>query len=216
MGSVESAFTSIQLAWKQLTPDECLFAPIAAFQLAISLLRRIVEFDRRLRAGETVPSAHNLGLSLHRKTVGLVGMGDIAREVAKKFHYGSSCQIIVYSPTSPNDRWTTDSKEPANVVIPHERIGSLDELLARSDIVSLHCPLLPETRNMISAEQLGKMKSTAILLNLGRGGLVDEKDLYEACQKRKIFGAGEHNFVLEAINAILTTRLHSSGSHVCY
>lgn len=160
-------------------------------QLAISVARRVTEFDRRLRAGETIPSALNMGLSLYRKTIGLVGMGDIAREVARKFHYGSSCRIIVYSPTSPTTRWTKASTEPNNIIIPHTRAASLDELLEASDVVSLHCPEIPETRNMMGASQFAKMNSKAIFLNLGRGGLVDEEALYNACKSRVIFGAGE-------------------------
>lgn len=158
--------------------------------MAISVTRRTAEFDRRLRAGETVPSAHNLGLSLHGKTVGLVGMGDIAREVAIKFYYASKCKILIYSPTSPRTRWTKASSDPNDPVIPHERVNSLDELLERSDVVSLHCPEVPETKDMMSTPQFAKMKPTAIFLNLGRGGLVDEDALYTACKTGQIFGAG--------------------------
>lgn len=160
--------------------------------MAIAVARRTVELDRRLRAGETVPSAHNLGLSLHGKVVGLVGMGDIAREAAKKFHYGSSCQIIIYSPTSPLERWTANSPFPEEAIIPHKRMDSLDELLQQSDVVSLHCPEVPETINMMSKKQFDKMKKTAIFLNLGRGALVDEEALYEACKNKRILGAGMH------------------------
>lgn len=163
-----------------------------ALSLALSIARRTVEFDRRLRAGETIPSAHNLGLSLFGKIIGLVGMGDIAREVALKFHHAFSCRIIVYSPTSPRTRWTTASTVPGDPSIPHSRVESLDQLLAVSDLVSLHCPELPETRNMMGAEQFAQMKPTAIFLNLGRGGLVDEDALYKACKNRSIFGAGRY------------------------
>jgi phosphoglycerate dehydrogenase-like enzyme len=158
--------------------------------LALSVARRTVEFDRRLRAGETIPSAYNLGLSLFNKTIGLVGMGDIAREVALKFSLAFSCKIIIYSPTSPAARWTTSSTVPSEPVIPHTRVATLDELLEQSDVVSLHCPELPETRNMMGQAQFAKMKQSAIFLNLGRGGLVDEDALYEACKNRRIFGAG--------------------------
>ena len=134
---------------------------------------------------------HNLGLSLFGKTVGLVGMGDISTEVAKKFHYASSCKVLVYSPTSPPTRWTKASPNADETILPHERVASLDELLERSDVVSLHCPEVPETRRMMSTEQFARMKPTAVFLNLGRGGLVDEDALVEACKTRRIFGAGE-------------------------
>jgi phosphoglycerate dehydrogenase-like enzyme len=131
-----------------------------------------------------------MGLSLYGKTVGLVGMGDIAREAAKKFYYASSCKIIVYSPTSPLARWTFASSDPNETIIPHERVNTLDELLERSDVVSLHCPEVPETLKMMSKDQFAKMKSTAIFLNLGRGGLTDEEALLKALKSRQIFGAG--------------------------
>lgn len=175
---------------------------LSTLQLAIAVSRRTVELDRRLRAGETVPSAYNLGLSLLRKTVGLVGMGDIAREVAKKFHYGSSCKILVYSPTSPSTRWT--DADANGVVIPHERVSSFDELLERSDVVSLHCPVVPETRNMMGKKEFERMKQTGIFLNLGRGELVDEQALYEALKAKRIFGAGQFEAIVLILRFPLT------------
>lgn len=119
-------------------------------------------------------------------------MGDIAREVALKFHLAFKCKIVVYSPTSPAMRWTTASSVQGEPIIPHTRAETLDELLEQSDVVSLHCPETPQTKNMMGQAQFAKMKKTAVFLNLGRGGLVDEAALYEACKKRTIFGAGEH------------------------
>lgn len=135
-------------------------------------------------------SAHNIGLSLYRKTVGLVGMGDCAREVALKFYHASKCRILVYSPTSPRTRWTAESTTPNEPVIPHARVNSLEELLKESDVVSLHCPAVPDTFKMMSDKQFEIMKDSAIFLNLGRGELVDEEALFRACKNRKIFGAG--------------------------
>lgn len=135
-------------------------------------------------------SAHNIGLSFYKKTVGLVGMGDCAREVALKFYHASKCRILVYSPTSPRTRWTTESTMPNEPVIPHTRVNSLEELLKESDVVSLHCPAVPGTFKMMSDKQFEIMKDSAIFLNLGRGELVDEEALFRACKTRKIFGAG--------------------------
>lgn len=118
-------------------------------------------------------------------------MGDIAREVALKFHHAFGAQILIYSPTSPTTRWTTSSQVPGEPVIPHIRVNSLEELLERSDVVSLHCPTVPETFKMMGSKQFALMKSSAIFLNLGRGELVDEEALYHACKERQIFGAGE-------------------------
>lgn len=119
-------------------------------------------------------------------------MGDCAREVALKFYHACSCRIVVYSPTSPSTRWTAESARPGEPVIPHTRVNSLEQLLRESDVVSLHCPHVPETFKMMGDEQFALMKSSAIFLNLGRGELVDEEALYRACKSHQIFGAGKH------------------------
>lgn len=94
-----------------------------------------------------------------------------ARETAKKFRGAYESPILVYSPTSPATRWT--AADPSGLPpIPHTRVDSLEELLRQADIVSLHCPLFDETREMIGAEQLKLMKPTAVLINTARGGLV--------------------------------------------
>lgn len=146
-------------------------------------------------------SAHNIGLSLHRKVVGLVGMGDCAREVALKFYHACKCRILVYSPTSPRTRWTTESETPEDPLIPHTRVNSLEELLKESDVVSLHCPAVPQTFKMMGEKQFALMKKSAIFLNLGRGELVDEDALYNACKNRQIFGAGLDVFATEPVTA---------------
>jgi phosphoglycerate dehydrogenase-like enzyme len=128
-------------------------------------------------------------------------MGDIAREVALKFHYACGSKILVYSPTSPVTRWTGSTTTPNEPVIPHTRVNSLEELLKDSDVVSLHCPAVPETFKMMSTEQFALMKNTAIFLNLGRGELVDEDALYQACKKRQIMGAGLDCFATEPVTA---------------
>lgn len=117
-------------------------------------------------------------------------MGDCAREVALKFYHASKCRILVYSPTSPTTRWTSQSTTPDEPVIPHTRVDSLDELLRQSDVVSLHCPAIPDTFEMMSDKQFELMKQSAVFLNLGRGELVDEDALYRACKEHKIYGAG--------------------------
>ncbi|GAA6040854.1 hypothetical protein JCM8097_007749 [Rhodosporidiobolus ruineniae] len=160
-----------------------------ALSLAIAVARRTAELDRRMRRGEVMPNITVLAETVEGKTVGLVGMGDIAYETAKKFYGAFDTPILVYSPTSSPLKWTEqdpDGKKP----IPHTRVSSLDELLERADIVSLHCPQTPQTTNMISDAQLAKMKSTGILVNTARGGLIDEPALLRALQSKQIYGAG--------------------------
>lgn len=157
--------------------------------LAINTLRRLVELDRRLRRGEYLPNIDWMAETIDDKVVGLVGMGDIARETAKKFWGAYESPILVHSPTSPAERWT--DKDPSGLPpIPHRRVASLEELLSQSDIVSLHCPLFESTRNMISTAQLAMMKPTAVLINTARGGLIDEQALLAALKARTIYGAG--------------------------
>lgn len=156
--------------------------------LALALLRRVVELNNRIRAGERLPSIQVLAPGLLGKTVGLIGMGSIAYHAAKLFR-AFGCRIVVYSPTSPSDRWTTPT-EGYEEVIAHTRANTLEELLETSDVVSLHCPLTPHTKNLISARELALMRPGAVLINTSRGGMVDQDALAEALKEGTIGGAG--------------------------
>ncbi|KAI5475008.1 hypothetical protein MNV49_002100 [Pseudohyphozyma bogoriensis] len=177
-----------------------------AFGLALSLMRRIVEFDRRLRRGEILPSIYWMADTLDDKVVGCVGMGIIAYHTAKKFHYAFDCPILVYSPTSSLDRWT--DKDPNGLApIPHIRVNSLEDLLKQADVISLHCPLNKTTANMMSTEQFAMMKQSAVLINTGRGGLVDEDALMYALKNGVIAGAGLDVLVHEPASAEVYSEL---------
>jgi len=99
-------------------------------------------------------------------------------------------KILVYSPTSSPTKWTSSDLLSEHAPIPHRRVSSLDELLAESDVVSLHCPLNDQTRELMSAPEFARMKPSAIFLNTGRGGLVDEPALIDALERNEIYGAG--------------------------
>lgn len=148
--------------------------------LALSLSRRVAEFDRRIRNGERIIRSQTLGLSLFRKTVGVVGMGNIGSVAAKKWIGACQATIISYDPLAPEDAWQD---------IPHRRVKTLDELLRNSDVVTLHLPLLPTTKNVIGASELEIMKDNAILVNSARGGLINETALLQALKQRRIWGA---------------------------
>lgn len=163
--------------------------------MCLSLTRRVAETDRKMREGKTLRSVDFISHSISGKTIGLVGMGAIAREVALKFRGAFNCKVLVYSPTTSSTRWTP--QDPIGPTIRHERCASLEEMLPQCDIVSLNCPVLPETLNLINASTLALMKSTAVLLNLGRGPLVDEKALYTALKTRQIYGAALDCFDIE-------------------
>ena len=159
-----------------------------ALTLGLSVVRRVTEFDRRIRAGGKVQRADFLGHESWQKTVGIVGMGNIGTLVARKWRGAFDARIVGYDPYVPADRWSE---------LPHQRADSLEEMLPRVDILSLHLPLTPESRNMIDAAGLARMKPTAVVINTSRGGIVNEAALYQAISSGKLFGAGFDVFEAE-------------------
>jgi glyoxylate reductase len=144
--------------------------------LLLSIARNIPQASLDARQGRwnTWSPARWLGMELKGSTLGIIGMGKIGNAVARRA-LGFGLQVIF-----------TDSQ--LKVVSAASQV-SLDELLERSDIISLHAPLTPETRGMINQATLSKMKSTAILINAARGPLVDTPALAEALRVHKISGA---------------------------
>ncbi|KAF3007694.1 hypothetical protein E8E13_009385 [Curvularia kusanoi] len=149
--------------------------------LTMSVARQVGHITARQTEGEVVPKESCSGLIICNKTVGIVGMGNIGQKAAKIFQGGLGCKIIAYDPLLPKDAWAD---------IPHVRAATLEEVLDSSDVVTLHIPLLPQTRGLISYPQLERMKSNAILINAARGGIVNESDLQRALEEKLIFGAG--------------------------
>ncbi|KAH7350601.1 putative D-3-phosphoglycerate dehydrogenase [Rhexocercosporidium sp. MPI-PUGE-AT-0058] len=153
-----------------------------ALALPLSLARRVSEIDRRVRKGEAVVRSQVLGVSLFRKTVGVVGMGNIGREVARKWRGACESRVLAYDPVAGEGVWEGQGIE-------HVRVGSLEEVLREADVVTLHVPLLESTRGMIGERELGLMKREAILVNCARGGIVDEEALARALKEERILGA---------------------------
>jgi D-3-phosphoglycerate dehydrogenase len=149
--------------------------------LALAVTRRVAELDRRIRSGEVVKRINYLGIELWEKTVGVIGMGNIGTRIARKYHAAFGMKVLAYDPYVPKDHWPD---------IPHERASSLDELLKRGDVVTIHTPLTPETRHMIGRRELALMKETAVLVNTARGEIVDEVALYDALKSGRLLGAG--------------------------
>lgn len=135
----------------------------------IAIQDRLVRDRRWLRTGEHTPSL------LTESTVGLVGFGRIGRLVARRLA-GFDVEVVATDPAFSGDELV--------------RSVSLDELLAVSDAVSLHVPLLPSTRLMIGAREFGLMKPGSFLVNTGRGGIVDEGALLEALRSGRLRAAG--------------------------
>ena len=155
--------------------------------LALCVARRVCELDGRARKGEILVRNKVLGRSLFKKVIGVVGMGNIASIVAKKWIAAMEGQVIGYDPFAPRDIWED---------IPHQRVDSLPELLSSADVVNLHVPLTAATRGLIGQYELALMKKEAILINCARGGIVDEQALLRALKKEPIYGActGFHGF----------------------
>lgn len=143
------------------------------FGLMLAASRRIAEADRAVRDGGWSALA---GADLYRKTLGIVGLGAVGRAVAARAS-GFEMTVLAYDPMA--------APRPADGV----RMADLPEVLAASDVVTLHVPLTAETRHLIAARELALMKPTAVLVNAARGGLVDEQSLLDALGRGGIAAA---------------------------
>ncbi len=151
------------------------------FALILSVYRRLTEMDRNVRNdGWTEIDSGMTTFTVHGKTVGIVGLGHIGREVAKRL-VPFEADVVYFDPFPAG--------EEVERRLRVKRV-SLDELLEMSDIVSLHVPLNDQTRHLIGAAELARMKSSAILINTCRGPVVDEAALIEALDGGGILGAG--------------------------
>jgi lactate dehydrogenase-like 2-hydroxyacid dehydrogenase len=155
-----------------------------AMLLMLMAARRAGEGEREIRAGRWSGwrPTHLLGSQITGKTLGLVGFGRIGRAVAAKAAAGFGMKILYHS------RHRAD--EAAESECRASYCAQLDELLAASDFVSLHCPGGAETENLIDAKRLARMKPSAFLINTARGGVIDEDALIGALRERRIAGAG--------------------------
>jgi len=158
-----------------------------AIGLMLMIMRRLGEGERHLRSGAWggLRPTFMLGRTLRGKTLGIVGYGRIGRAVARIAHDAFGMKIVWHAPRDPriDDPATAG---PADA----ERVGTLEELLRRSDVVSLHCPATNETRHLINAHTLSLMPEHAYLINTARGDVVHEAALASALKERQIAGAG--------------------------
>ncbi len=184
-----------------------------ALALALSVNRRVAEFDREIRSGKTVDRSRMLGREAWQKTVGIVGMGHVGTRVARKWRGAFDARIIAYDPYVPADQWAD---------IPHERVSSLEAMLPQVDVLCLHLPFTPVSHGLIGARELAMMRPDAVVVNTSRGGIVDEAALYEALQTGQIAGAGLDVFDVEppttanrlvSLSNVVSTP-HAAGSTV--
>lgn len=153
-----------------------------ALCMMISLLRNVEKVSVRCREGKTKDGL--VGTELHGKTVGIIGTGAIGTRTAELCH-AFGCRIL-------GNRRTVRGNEPDYI-----EFTTLEDLLAQSDIVSLHCPLTDSTRNLIDRKRIAMMKKGAILINTARGPVVDTEALAEALTSGRIAGAGIDVFETE-------------------
>lgn len=153
-----------------------------ALALLLACAKSVVSLDARMRAGHWDKSAHK-SLELGGKTIGLIGLGAIGQRMAAMAH-GLNLRILGHDPYAHK---LPDYIEPA----------TLDTLWREADVLSLHCPLTDDNRNLINAATLAKCKPGLILINTARGGLVDEEALLQAVRSGQVRAAGLDSFAVE-------------------
>ncbi len=178
-----------------------------AMGLMLSLSRKIAIADASVKAGKWEKSRF-MGMELRNKTLGVIGMGRIGSQVVKRSK-AFEMDVIVYDPYI-----TEETAKELGV-----EITTLDDLVQKADVMTIHVPLTPETKGLISKDELAKMKDNAILLNCARGGIIDEADLYEALKERPELKAGLDVFENEPLensplatldNVVLTPHIAAS------
>jgi D-3-phosphoglycerate dehydrogenase len=160
------------------------------FALLLSLTRRIVPAANRVLSGTWAEGRGDLiGFELSGRTVGIVGFGAIGKRVAA-IAQGFGMRVLASDPIA----------NAADVAAAGADLVDLDTLLAAADIITLHAPLLPGTRHMISTRELDLMKSTGVVINTSRGGLIDEDALITALANSAIAGAALDVLEAESID----------------
>ncbi len=161
------------------------------FGLLLALLRKIhladrwVREDQWARAGRALPE-WMMGRELWKKTLGIVGLGQIGSRVAK-IASGFEMNILAYDPFVKGK--------------PVDSFASLEEVLAQSDILTVHVPINAQTAKMIGPREIGRMKPGSLLVNTSRGGVIDESSLIEALSEKRIRGAALDVFQGEPVSS---------------
>ncbi len=160
------------------TPQEnAIAAAEHTIALMLSISRKIPQATSSMKEGKWEKKKF-MGVELYNKTLGIIGIGVIGTIVADRAR-GLKMKVIAYDPYLSKE---AAEKKGVDLV-------SFDELLARSDFISIHTPLTDETRNLIDQNAFKKMKDGVILINCARGGIINEKDLYDAIKEGKVAGA---------------------------
>jgi len=160
------------------TPQEnAIAAAEHTIAMILSISRKIPQATASMKTGKWEKKKF-MGVELYNKTLGLIGIGVIGTVVADRAR-GLKMKVLGYDPYLSKE---TAEKKGVDLV-------SLDELLSRSDFISVHTPLTDETRNLVDKNAFSKMKNGVILINCARGGIINEKDLYDAIRGEKVAAA---------------------------
>lgn len=160
-----------------------------ALALIMTCLRQTALRDRLVRQGEW--NIHGVSFRLTGKVLGVLGFGRIARALVKKTSGFGFSKVLVYDPYVPAEACAALGAQKAE----------LEEVMSQCDFLSLHMPVTPQTTGMINRETLALMKPTAILVNTGRGPLVNDEALIEALENHKILAAGLDTHCVEPVPA---------------
>ena len=165
----------------------------AVLGMILATARRIPELDRFVKNGEWKQylQLEHFGLDVHKKTVGIIGMGSIGEAIAKRCHAGFDMNVLYY-----NRSRKQDIEDEYNAIY-----SNLDDLLKRSDFVVLMVPASPQTEKMIGKEAFNQMKKTAIFINGSRGQNIDENALYDALTSKQIAAAALDVFDTEPVDS---------------
>ncbi|MFZ4963788.1 hydroxyacid dehydrogenase [Pseudomonas sp. Mn2068] len=181
------------------------------FGLILALAKRIIPANRRLRTDSGFAREELMGEEIHGATLGIIGLGVIGERTARVAR-GFGMQVLAYDPHLDEDTLRQRGAQPA----------TLEQLLAASDYVSLHCPLNASTRHLMGERQFAAMKPGAVFISTARGGIHDEAALYEALKDRHLSGAGldvwaveppPHGAPLLALENVIAT-YHTAGVSV--
>jgi D-3-phosphoglycerate dehydrogenase len=160
-----------------------------ALALALALLRQVVPNDRATRAGRWIDDVDASRMArVSGLTIGVVGLGRIGRRVGRSWAGALGCEVVGYDPYAK-----LDLNEPIR------QVADLGALLEVADVVTLHSPLTDETRHLIGAPELAAMRPSALLVNVARGGLVDQEALVAALRAGEIGGAALDVFEREPL-----------------
>jgi len=154
-----------------------------ALGLILTLARQIPEAVDAVRQGKWPRYA---GISIEGKTVGILGLGAIGKQLARRLA-GFDCRVMAYDPFADPEFARNNQVE----------LGTIEAVVEQADFLSLHLPLLPETRGLVNASFLNRMKKGSFLVNTSRGEVVDESALLQALQNGHLKGAGLDAFIVE-------------------